>query len=294
MTRDFDAATITRYLTEDFTAGAFDLSLRAEAPSASWDSMPEFVAERALRELGASSTDVRLFITLVAAMDRARDADRLWRNAVNLFQSERWAFSPAEGPQHGHAALGEALMRTGVSQRHGPDSAAWYRILHSLADDESPSAVRDVVFDGRGDVLELRRAVRRVGKSGVHWYPLLRGPKISEMWIRMLAAPGQAAQITNIDKLSVAVDTQVRKVSRYLGIVDTGGGDIDDYMRQTVQHAWAIRAQDVVAPPPLARTCAGLDPALWFFGKWGCTFCERAGHKKPISRACGACTLASR
>jgi hypothetical protein len=40
-------------------------------------------------------------------------------------------------------------------------------------------------------------------------------------------------------------------------------------------------------PAPIAGTAGALDPALWFYGKWGCTFCERAGRAMPIHEACG-------
>ena len=30
---------------------------------------------------------------------------------------------------------------------------------------------------------------------------------------------------------------------------------------------------------PDLEAAAALDPALWFYGKWGCTFCERAGRR---------------
>ncbi len=36
-------------------------------------------------------------------------------------------------------------------------------------------------------------------------------------------------------------------------------------------------------------TSAALDPALWFFGKWGCTYCERVKRKVQISDVCREC-----
>ena len=42
-------------------------------------------------------------------------------------------------------------------------------------------------------------------------------------------------------------------------------------------------------PAPLAGPPAALDPALWFYGKWGCTRCEQRGHPEPISPLCQAC-----
>jgi hypothetical protein len=108
------------------------------------------------------------------------------------------------------------------------------------------------------------------------------------MWIRMLALPG-GAEISRLDQLNVAVDVQVRKVTEYLGVTDTGGRPLDDGVRNVIQRAWRSAADDVVAPEGLNGTAAGLDPGLWFMGKWGCTFCERAGHQLPVSRACTNC-----
>lgn len=105
----------------------------------------------------------------------------------------------------------------------------------------------------------------------------------------MLADPG-GAEIENIGLLPVAVDVQVRKVSEYLGITQTAGRDLES-VRIEIQRIWSSLAGTAVGSPALSGTCAALDPALWFFGRWGCTFCERAHRRIPISTACGACTF---
>jgi hypothetical protein len=278
-----------RLISEDFLAGRFDLSARPGAPPVSWASMPEFVAERRLRAMGASPVDVRVFITLMAAMDRARDADRLWRNGATLFTEDRWAFDPTACTRRSSSDVRKVLARTGVSQRHGPDSAAWRVIAEALADEGSPFAVRRAVFEGFGDAEELLATVRAARPSGQRWYPFLSGPKISEMWVRMLAAPGEA-KIARLEHLNVAVDVQVRKVTEYLGVTDTRGRSLEN-ARPIIQQTWRVAAEAVAGPPAIAGTVAGLDPALWFLAKWGCTFCERAHRRMPVSRACVGCRL---
>lgn len=278
---------IARTITEDFHHGAFDLSARGGAPPPSWESMPEVVALRGLQALAATPREVRTFMTLLAAMDRARDADLLWRNGVALFREARWAFDPAQCFQHSLTHLQDALVASRVSQRHGPDSAGWRLIAEALIDEGSPLAVRRVVNDGVGDAAELLAAVRAARPSGQPWFPFLSGPKISEMWVRLLAVPG-GARITSIERLNVAVDVQVRKVSEYLGVTATSGRDLEQ-IRGVIQDAWRALAAETVGPPEIAGTAAALDPALWFLGKWGCTFCERANRQMPISRACGRC-----
>lgn len=278
---------LARKITEDFVNGALDLSDRVGAPPPTWESMPEFIAERGLKELGASPRELRAFVTLVAAMDRARDADRLWRNGLILFREHRWAFDPALCCERSMSDLRDALAVTGVSQRHGPDAAAWRLISEALIDDGAPLAVRRAIDDGVGDARELLGAVRASKGPGRPWFPFLSGPKISEMWVRLLVVPG-GARITDMARLKVAVDVQVRKVTEYLGVTDTGGLSLEE-VRTTIQEAWEIQARDVVGPVEIAGTSAGLDPALWFMGKWGCTYCEKWKRKVPVGRACEHC-----
>ena len=269
-----------------FRDGSLDLAGREGAPAPGWDAMPEFRAAAAIRRAGASGLDVRLALTFGAALDRARDSDRLWDNVASLFLDCRWAFSPEEVSLRPLAELREALRAAGVSQRHGPDSEAWRGIAASLLDPAAPEAVRRAVFEAEGDARDLVPAVRRW-----RWFPLLRGPKISVMWVRMLAAPGGAA-IANLDMLPVAVDTQVRKVTEYLGVLPSAR-DERAASREAVARAWRGAADAAEGPPALAGTAAALDPALWFFGKWGCTFCENARRRMPIAGVCRArCRLA--
>jgi dihydrofolate reductase len=80
---------------------------------------------------------------------------------------------------------------------------------------------------------------------------------------------------------------QVRKVTEYLGLTATHGWPLEE-ARPVIQAAWRQQVDefgaDAAGPPK--DTCAALDPALWFFGKWGCTFRERSGRQLPIHSAC--------
>jgi hypothetical protein len=64
-------------ITTAFAVGALDLTARSKAPETGWESMPEVAAAERLRRAGATPVAIRLFLTFCAAMDRARDADRL-------------------------------------------------------------------------------------------------------------------------------------------------------------------------------------------------------------------------
>ncbi len=274
-------------LTRDFTDGRFDLSARKGAPRAGWEAMPEFVVAKRLQALWSGDDRLRVFLTLVAAMDRARDADRLWSLAGDLYEKEPWVFEPREVLRRGVEELWHILVESGVSQRHDVDTRAWYRIAQALIAPEAPHSIQEAVREGRGHASVLLRDVRSTDDAGRPWFPLLRGPKLSAMWVRLLVAPG-GAQIDGLREVPVAVDVHVRRASEKLGVIDhtDGGGK---QLRLRIQNAWRRWDRCAVGPRAVAGTSAAIDPALWFLGKWGCSFCESWGKKSPVSLACLWC-----
>ena len=178
------AAIVAEAISGDFYDDRLDLSARDVAPGAAWSRMPEVECVARLRVSGASHRTVRLFLTFIAAMDRARDTTRLWNNGVELFQSYPEVFEPAEALVLPISTLRERLSQYGVSQRHGPDSSAWNVIARSLAAGGNP--ISRVVDFGFGNAEELLGYLH-TSSGGQFRFPLLRGPKIGPMWVRMLA-----------------------------------------------------------------------------------------------------------
>lgn len=260
---------LARQITAAFQKGAFDLSLRSGAPNAGWKGMPEVAIADRLRAAQASDVDIRLFITFTAAMDRARDADRLWQASGKLFMDHRWVFDPSTATLRPVPELMDALRTYRVSQRHSVDAVAWRTIAESLANPIWGKAARTAIFEGRGDAQELLHALTRKRESGQPCFPLLQGPKIGLMWVRMLAYPG-SAKVTRLDTLPVAVDAQVRKVTEYLGMTHTYGRELER-VRRLIQKTWAenVRRHGAEGPEPLANTPSALDPrpvVLWEVG----------------------------
>ena len=177
------------------------------------------------------------------------------------------------------------LSAYGVSQRHRPDSSAWHTIARSLAAGRNP--VSQVVETGVGNAKELIDYLN----AARHEFPMLRGPNIRAFWIRMLVAPG-GATIDDMDYIPVGVDVHTRRVTRNLGVLDTGDMP-EGKARKAIQEVWrnAVREAEIEGPPEITSKSAALDQALWTFGRLGCSYCETAPWPVPIGRACDHCRL---
>lgn len=254
--------------------------------------MPEVRRSEELRRAGVDDVGVRRFLTFTAAMDRSRDADVLWEASAALYEREPWVYEPREIASRPLRDLRRLLKESKVSQRHEADSNAWATIGRTLSNARTAPAVSTAVTVGIGDagtlLAELQRTV-----GGRPLFPILKGPKIGPMWVRMLTCPG-GANVSSLETIPVAVDVHVRKTTEYLGVLKTRGERLED-IRARIQHAWAenVRKGGAEGPGVLADTPSAVDPALWFFGKWGCSHCEDCRRRVPVADVCDGCRFDS-
>jgi hypothetical protein len=131
---------LARQITEAFAQGTLNLAQRGN-PQQGWDSLPEIQSAKLIRKMGDDST-VRLFCTFTSAMDRARESGRLWQSATAVFSNPqtRWIFDRPEVARD-RAAIAAILQERDISQRHGPDADAWFRIGVALGVADPPPAV---------------------------------------------------------------------------------------------------------------------------------------------------------
>jgi hypothetical protein len=110
-----------------------------------WDGLPETVQGKKLVASGATPSEVRLWLTFVCAMDRARDADTLWSRGVKAWHHVQWVFDPSEVVRRPLHRLAGALRLQGLSQRHSLDAFAWRVIAEGLAspDCQLPASSED-------------------------------------------------------------------------------------------------------------------------------------------------------
>lgn len=281
------AGRIAKLIADDFYGDDLDLASRGMAPGQPWhDYMPEVVIVHRL--LRGSDRAARLFLTFIAAMDRARDATQLWKAGERLYRDYPQSFDPQHVAELEVDELRRLLKAARVSQRHRPDSDAWHQIGKSLSSGRMSPVVR-VIDAGRGEAQELLRDLKSRDNDGRACFPMLRGPKIGPMWVRMMANPGRA-MIDRIETIPVAVDVQVRKATESLGVAPTRGLPLPK-AQPVIQQTWknAVSEADITGPARIEGTCAALDPALWFFGRHGCGHCRKEGEQVSFGRACDFC-----
>ena len=295
-----DAARLAELISEDFYGGRLDFSARKAPPGDAWSRLPEVAAVDKMpptdatvatdRLGGVSGRTVRLFLTFVAAMDKMRDTTRLWCAGGELFRTNPEIFDPVAVSAMPEEALAQLLFDSRVTKYHRPQTRAWRTIAASLASGIGP--VCRVVDSGCGDATELLRDVRSSDSQRQPRYPELRGDKISLMWIRMMAEPGKA-QIHRLHTVPVAVDVQVRRVTENLGVTRTVGQKLNSRIKKEIQNAWidAAATAKIGGPERIAGTCSALDPALWFYGKYGCSHCESVKRRVRFGRTCDSCRL---
>ena len=288
MTKPSRNQALAEMLAGDFYDGRIDFGSRNMPEAIGWELMPEVAATKRLLCDGVSPQVLRQFLTFTCALDYARDSDRLWQCAVALFQSRPEVFSPADAAATSRNQLRAVLAESGVSQRHGRDAGAWHDIACSFVTVAAPALCR-VIDCGVGDAQELLRELQGKDDAGRARFPLLRGRKIGTMWVRIMANPG-GAKIDRIETIPVAVDVQVRRPTENLGVTNTKGIDTKK-AKPIIQRKWrdAVGNGNSKGPRNIAGTCAALDPALWVFGKYGCSYCEKEGRRVRFGSACDYC-----
>ncbi len=283
-----DAARIAEWIADDFYGRRLDFSERP-ASGGGWSDLPEVdIVPKGLED----PRRVRLFLTFMATVDKMVDATRLWSEGANLLQANPCVFDPASASAMDVGDLREILQRRGLLRFPERQSRAWRKVAMSLS--QGTGSVCRVVEAGRGDARELLRDLRSRDSTGAFRYPELRGPKIGPMWVRMMAWPG-GAKIHRLEVVPVAVDVQVRRVTENLGITATAALPLDK-AKPRIQEAWfvAVAAScGISGPERIRNTCAALDPALWFFGKHGCSHCEQVKRRVRFGRACQACRFSA-
>ncbi len=282
---------IARFIVDDYYLGRFDLSQRGTVSSpASWPETPQVQCVDYLRESDVSDQTVRLYLTFVTAVDRGRDSAPCWWNALELFENHPEVFDPLGLFNISAAQLKELLNDGGICQGGEQDSQAWLDIAQTIAI-ESNCPVSRVIYGKSVDAKQLLKDLGTRGEGGRNRFPLLGGTKTSGRWIRSLAYLG-GANITHLESLQITIDPYVVRATKNLGMIKKDRPDSESDTNY-IQSVWrsAVDLMETEESDDIWNTGAAIDPALSFFSRYGCGYCDKTGRAVRLGRACNYCRL---
>lgn len=252
--------------------------------------MPHVECVNYLRESGASDRTILLFITFIAAIDRGKDSEKVWWGGLELFDSNPEVFDPLALLNISVEELTVLMNESNVSHKNAQDPQAWLGIAQTIAL-ESHCPVSRVIYGNSVDVKNLLKDLGTRGDDGRNRFPLLSGRKTGSIWIRMLSSPG-GAKIAHLERLPITVDSYVSRATENLSMAKKDNLDPTKDAAY-IQSVWqsAVSSAEFEAPEAIRNTCAGLDPALSFFSRYGCGHCAKTGSPVRIGIACNHCKL---
>jgi hypothetical protein len=229
--------------------------------------MPEYVPPSGLDR---SSREYALYLTFVIAIDFQTNAVKLWERARNLYEDEHQLFEPERILKLDKDYLRNIVRSLGARYPSG-GADGWKKISKVLLDQYGgdPRNITKEPDDLRG----VRKRLQD--------FPYLRGKKLSNFYLRAMGENG-LLRITDFDKLSVAVDIQVARITFYTGVIKTEGsyyGCIHhEPIRPLIEDTWSEAANKIGVPAWY------LDEPLWSVGSKLCS--KRLCDKCPVETNC--------
>jgi len=229
--------------------------------------MPEYLPPAGLDK---SSREYALYLTYVIAIDFQTNAVKLWSNARSLYEKEPKLFEPKV-----IVGLDKNYLRSivrSLGARYPSGGADGWKKISKILLDEYEGDPRNIKKEPLS-LEELRKKLRA--------FPYLRGKKLNNFYIRAMGESG-LFKIKDFDKLSVAVDIQVARITFYTGALRIRGsyyGCIHHKpVRPMIESVWNEAAKRISVPAWY------LDEPLWSVGSKLCS--KKQCSRCPVTKLC--------
>lgn len=224
--------------------------------------------------------EAALFLTLTTALNRQRDAERLYSRFERLWYEEPWIFDPETLVGEDRFEDLRALFEAEGVRFHRKDAEAWYEVSRTLyyyydgdpmtlfrAHDYEMPAIAEQVVEASGDT-------RFYGDN----FPILRGEKIRPMWLRLV--DNQVHSLSGIGGSDIPVDTHVASFTGRLLGVDLTTAEAD---KQRARRFWRRVCENRAVRP------IDVDGPIWYLDRdwdeWGRRYFEGALHDAGLDLA---------
>ena len=215
--------------------------------------MPEYI----MPDIEPGSREMALYYTYVLALDYQTDAHKLWRNSRNQYNMYPEMFEPEVILSTPDGELREFVRSLGARfPTNGAD--AWKTISRILQ-----SRYRGDPRNLTEKPITSRELTMRLDK-----FPYIRGKKIGTLFQRVMGDLG-LLQISDLDRVDVAVDLQVSRFTFYTGAlkpVDSVSGSVQQPpIRPAIEKIWRDAAKNIGTSP------WKLDQPIWVIASNQCT-----------------------
>ena len=233
--------------------------------------MPEYI----MPDIEPGSREMALYYTYVLAVDYQTDAHRLWRRSRTQYDAHPEMFEPEvilDTPDDQLRAFVQS-----IGARFPKNGAkAWKTISRILIDK----------YDGDPRNLTRNPITTKELERRLDQFPYIRGKKIGALFQRVMGDLG-LLQISDLDKVDVAVDLQVSRFTFYTGVLkpigNVSGSVQQPPIRPAIEGVWRQAANNIGIAP------WKLDEPIWVIASNQCTgmicgpcpvrgLCERNFH----------------
>lgn len=231
-------------------------------------SMPEYVLPGNLKD---GSREHALFLTYVISIDYMTDAVKLWKKSRGAYELYPDRFTPEQLLKVSPKTV-ETFVRN-LGARFGSTAARiWTNISRVLADKYSGDP-RNLTTEA----LTIQEIKKRLNE-----FPSLRGPKLSNFYIRAMGETG-LLKVKNLEELDIPVDKQVARFTMYTGVLKLlseqfVGCAQEQPLRGLIEEAWRHAAKTLGTAP------WKLDEPIWTVGSKLCS--ERKCGQCPVEDLC--------
>ena len=231
-------------------------------------SMPEYILPRNLRE---KSKQHALYLTHVISVDYMTDAEKLWAKSRGAYELYPERFEPEVIQRLGDQTLRSFIK--GIGARFPSTGANIWRKISKVLLEKYDGDPRNITPTS----LSIQEIKKKLDE-----FPSLRGPKLSNFYIRAMGENG-LFKIKNFDELDIPVDKQVARFTVYSGVLkllsDRFEGCVhENPLRGLIEEAWRTAARNNDTYP------WKIDEPIWTIGSQLCS--KRICGECPVKEHC--------
>lgn len=219
----------------------------------------EVMPEDANPQFDKDSLENYLYFTLPMALNYQRNSYTLWESALKTYNDAdtRFVFNPKLCLEKFFGEVQQALTKYKVALQRQKQTEIWIKLCETFVE-LFDGGIRRLFEENENDVDKIRSYIQIGNKKR---FPYLSGVKICNYWLYVIYQYTDR-QYCNIEKLTVAPDTHVRKATHRLGLISDDDFNSNN-VQQIVIEAWDNLLKDTEYKPIDVHT------PLWLWSRNG-------------------------